>query len=64
MLTPTQVTDYVETGGLKCPVCGGPVARGECEADDYGATRIAQCKSCGEAWRERLTLSDVLPLEE
>jgi len=50
------IHEYIDTGGLNCPVCGAEysVINTSPMGEDLG--RDCRCEECGEEWRELYAL--------
>lgn len=60
-LTDQQKKEYIEQGGMLCPVCKSPdVSTDPCpDVTEHGIYINCQCEDCSEEWIDRYALTDV-----
>ena len=65
MITEAQRTEYLESGGIQCPVCKSKNIVGESVEVDVGiAWQEIWCNDCDADWVDNYTLTSVRMQDE
>jgi hypothetical protein len=59
-LTKKQIKEYIDGGGLTCPVCKGTSIEGDFVEINTGcADQKVYCTDCGATWLDCYTLTEI-----
>jgi DNA-directed RNA polymerase subunit RPC12/RpoP len=61
--TEKQVTEYLDSLGLKCPHCGSKSLEGD-YFNGETESRLIECGSCNKKWNELFEMIGIEPIEE